>query len=64
MSKMKINRKLDIAAGAAKEGERFESLEHALNSYKGRGAFATWGDEWISSYLLEELKKLKMETYN
>ena len=51
MSKMKINRKLDIAAGAAKRRREFESLEHALNSYRGRGAFATWGDEWISSYL-------------
>ena len=52
MSKMKINRKLDIAAGAAKRRREFESLEHALNSYKGRGAFATWSDEWISSYLV------------
>ena len=51
MSKMRINRKLDIATGAAKRRREFESLEHALNSYKGRGAFATWGDEWISSYL-------------
>lgn len=51
MSKMRINRKLDIAAGAAKRRREFESLEHALNSYQGRGAFATWGDEWISSYL-------------
>ena len=51
MSKMRINRKLDIATGAAKRRREFESLEHALNSYRGRGAFATWGDEWISSYL-------------
>ena len=51
MSKMRINRKLDIATGAAKRRREFESLEHALNSYRGRGAFATWGDEWILSYL-------------
>ena len=51
MSKLKINRKLDIASGAAKRRREFESLEHALSSYKGRGAFTTWGEEWISSYL-------------
>ena len=59
MSKMRINRKLDIAAGAAKRRREFESLEHALNSYKGRGAFATWGDEWISSYLLGGTEETK-----
>ena len=59
MSKMKINRKLDIAAGAAKRRREFESLEHALNSYKGRGAFATWSDEWISSYLVGGTEKTK-----
>ena len=52
MSKMKINRKLDIASGAAKRRREFDSLEHALTSYRGRGAFKTWGDEWISNYLL------------
>ena len=59
MSKMKINRKLDIAAGAAKRRREFESLEHALNSYKGRGAFATWSDEWISSYLVGGTEETK-----
>ena len=59
MSKMRINRKLDIAAGAAKRRREFESLEHALNSYKGRGAFATWSDEWISSYLVGGTEETK-----
>ncbi len=59
MSKMKINRKLDIAAGAAKRRREFESLEHALNSYKGRGAFTTWSDEWISSYLVGGTEETK-----
>ena len=56
---LKINRKLDIASGAAKRRREFESLEYALSSYKGRGAFATWGDEWISSYLLGGTEETK-----
>ena len=59
MSNLKINRKLDIASGAAKRRREFESLEYALSSYKGRGAFATWGDEWISSYLLGGTEETK-----
>ena len=57
MSKMKINRKVDIASGAAKRRRQFDSLEHALTSYRGRGAFRTWGDEWISNYLLGGTEK-------
>ncbi|HJL95648.1 MAG TPA: alpha/beta hydrolase [SAR86 cluster bacterium] len=52
LSRMRINRRLDIAAGAAKRRREFDSTEHAFNSYKGRGAFITWEDEWISNYLL------------
>ena len=37
MSKMRINRKLDIATGAAKRRREFESLEYALNSYREIG---------------------------
>jgi len=57
ISKMKINRRLDIASGAAKRRRQFDSYEHALNSYRGRGAFRTWGDEWISNYLLGGTEK-------
>ena len=50
-SLMKINRGLSIADGAAKRRREFPSIEDAVTSYTGRGAFTTWSASWIESYL-------------
>lgn len=52
MSLIKYNRGLSIADGAAKRRREFPSIEEAVSSYTGRGAFTTWSDEWIRNYLL------------
>ena len=44
-------KKPNIAEGAAKRRRYFDSVEEALKSYVGRGAFKTWTDEWIHDYL-------------
>ena len=51
MSMIKYNRGLSIADGAAKRRKEFPSLEDAVTSYTGRGAFTTWTKDWISNYL-------------
>ena len=51
MSMIKYNRGLSIADGAAKRRKEFHSLEDAVTSYTGRGAFTTWTKDWISNYL-------------
>ena len=52
MSLIKYNRGLSIADGAAKRRREFPSIEEAVSSYTGRGAFTTWSPEWIRNYLL------------
>ena len=52
MSLIKYNRGLSIADGAAKRRREFPSIEEAVSSYTGRGAFTTWSAEWIRNYLL------------
>jgi pimeloyl-ACP methyl ester carboxylesterase len=51
MSFIKYNRGLSIADGAAKRRREFPSIEDAVSSYTGRGAFTTWTPEWIRNYL-------------
>ena len=51
MSFIKYNRGLSIADGAAKRRREFPTIEDALISYTGRGAFTTWDKEWIKDYL-------------
>ncbi len=51
MSMIKYNRGLSIADGAAKRRKEFPSLEDAVTTYTGRGAFTTWTKDWISNYL-------------
>ena len=52
MSFIKYNRGLSIADGAAKRRREFPSIEEAVSSYTGRGAFTTWTPEWIRNYLI------------
>ena len=49
--------KPNIADGAAKRRRNFDSIEEAMKSYEGRGAFKTWGSEWIKDYLIGGTKK-------
>ena len=51
MSLIKYNRGLSIADGAARRRREFPSLEDAVASYTGRGAFTTWSQDWITNYL-------------
>tara|TARA_Y100001970_G_scaffold98563_1_gene123885 strand:+ start:32380 stop:33258 length:879 start_codon:yes stop_codon:yes gene_type:complete len=51
MSKINFHRKISLADSAAKRRKNFLSLEDAMDSYRGRGAFATWEDMWIKDYL-------------
>ena len=51
LAKTKSEKKPDIADGAARRRRHFESVQEALESYEGRGAFKTWGSEWIKDYL-------------
>ena len=50
-SLLRINRELAIADGAAKRRRNFSSIDEAVTSYTGRGAFTTWSQEWIENYL-------------
>jgi len=49
--------KPNIADGAAKRRRNFDSIEEAMKSYEGRGAFKTWGSEWIKNYLIGGTQK-------
>ena len=49
--------KPNIADGAAKRRRNFDSIEEAMKSYEGRGAFKTWGSEWIKDYLIGGTQK-------
>ncbi len=51
MTFIKYNRGLSIADGAAKRRREFPSIEDAVSSYTGRGAFTTWSSDWITNYL-------------
>ena len=51
MSLIKYNRGLSIADGAFRRRREFPSLEDAVASYTGRGAFTTWSQDWITNYL-------------
>ena len=51
MSFLRVNRQLSIADGAAKRRKQFSSIEEAISSYTGRGAFTTWSPDWIENYL-------------
>jgi pimeloyl-ACP methyl ester carboxylesterase len=51
-SQEKPGNKPNIADGAAKRRRNFDSIDEALKSYEGRGAFKTWGSEWIKDYLI------------
>ena len=50
-SLIRINRELSIADGAARRRRNFSSIDEAVTSYTGRGAFTTWTSEWIENYL-------------
>ena len=56
-SQAKPGNKPNIADGAAKRRRYFDSIEEALKSYEGRGAFKTWGPEWIKDYLIGGTQK-------
>ena len=56
-SQEKPGNKPNIADGAAKRRRSFDSIEEALKSYEGRGAFKTWGSEWIKDYLIGGTQK-------
>ena len=56
-SQAKPGNKPNIADGAAKRRRYFDSIEEALKSYEGRGAFKTWGSEWIKDYLIGGTQK-------
>lgn len=43
--------KMHLAKGAARRRSRFNDKEEAFNNFKGRGAFKTWPDEWLSLYI-------------
>ena len=43
--------KMHLAKGAARRRSRFSDKEEAFNNFKGRGAFKTWPDEWLSLYV-------------
>ena len=51
MSFLRLNRQLSIADGAAKRRKQFSSIDEAVSSYTGRGAFTTWSATWIENYL-------------
>ena len=56
-SQEKPGNKPNIADGAAKRRRNFDSIEEAMKSYEGRGAFKTWGSEWIKDYLIGGTQK-------
>ena len=56
-SQEKPGNKPNIAEGAAKRRRNFDSIEEAMKSYEGRGAFKTWGSEWIKDYLIGGTQK-------
>jgi len=56
-SQEKPGNKPNIADGAAKRRRNFDSIEEAMKSYEGRGAFKTWGSEWIKNYLIGGTQK-------
>ncbi|MDA7601314.1 alpha/beta hydrolase [Gammaproteobacteria bacterium] len=60
-SQAKPGNKPNIADGAAKRRRHFDSIEEALKSYEGRGAFKTWGSEWIKDYLIGGTQKSSNE---
>lgn len=51
MKFFRINHKFPIASQAAKRRYIWPNLNTMFESYKGRGAFKSWPDEWIHSYL-------------
>ena len=56
---LRINRELMIAEGAAKRRSHFPSIDAAVSSYTGRGAFPTWSSEWIQNYLENGTKNIE-----
>lgn len=40
-----------LAVGALRRRNQFASVDKAYQAYRGRGAFKTWPDEWLSSYV-------------
>src|SRR5262249_43485216 len=42
---------LPIAQGALRRRNRFASKQEALAAYRGRGAFATWGEAFLADYV-------------
>lgn len=40
-----------MARSAARRRRRFPSRQAIVDSYRGRGAFKTWPDEWIENYV-------------
>jgi pimeloyl-ACP methyl ester carboxylesterase len=42
---------IDLAARAMRRRGTFPSFEAALSSYRGRGAFRTWPEDYLSAYL-------------
>jgi len=60
-SQKKPGNKPNIADGAAKRRRNFDSIDEALKSYQGRGAFKTWESEWIKDYLIGGTQKSSNE---
>lgn len=46
-----LNKRIPIVVGAAKRRPVFSSQQVMFDSYKGRGAFATWPDEVLRDYI-------------
>ncbi len=40
-----------LAVGALRRRNAFDSLEMVYRAYRGRGAFKTWPEEWLSAYI-------------
>ena len=57
LTKLNLHRKIPLVEAAARRRARFESFEHAISSYQGRGAFTSWGEEWVRNYVMGGFKK-------
>jgi pimeloyl-ACP methyl ester carboxylesterase len=47
-----------LARGAKKRRAEFPSFRNALESYTGRGAFASWREPFLADYLLDGIERI------
>ena len=48
---LRQSHRLPLAAGAARRRGAFDSYAAAMDNYRGRGAFKTWPEAWLESYV-------------